>query len=161
VGISILSPATKQQNLKVETMKKQYDSNPQIGYGRPPAEHQFRPGQSGNPSGRPKGARNFKSDLRDELGEVISISDDNNKTIEVTKQRAIIKTLLRMAIAGDPRAIATIVGSCARALGEDDGEADVEAPEDRAILHAVNSSQPKRRKSGPSNGAALKQEKDQ
>jgi Family of unknown function (DUF5681) len=141
-------------------MKKQYDSNPQVGYGRPPAEHQFRPGQSGNPSGRPKGARSFKSDLRDELGEVISIGDDNNKTIEVTKQRAIIKTLLRMAIAGDPRAIATIVGSCARAFGDDDGDAD-EAPEDRAILHAVNSSQPKRPKSAPGNAAAPKQEKNQ
>lgn len=142
-------------------MKKQYDSNPQVGYGRPPAEHQFRPGQSGNPNGRPKGARSFKSDLRDELGEVVSISDDNNETIEVTKQRAIIKTLLRMAIAGDPRAIATIVGSCARAFGDDDGDVDVEAPEDRAIMQAVNSSQPKRPKSGPGNAAAPKQEKNQ
>jgi hypothetical protein len=142
-------------------MKKQNDSNPLVGYGRPPAEHQFRPGQSGNPTGRPKGARSFKSDLRDELGEVVSISEDNNETIEVTKQRAIIKTLLRMAIAGDPRAIATIVGSCARALDDDDGDADVEAPEDRAILHAVNSSQPKRPKSGPGNAAAPKHSKSQ
>jgi hypothetical protein len=142
-------------------MKTQHDSNTHVGYGRPPADHQFRPGQSGNPSGRPKGARSFKSDLRDELGEVVSISDDNNKTIEVTKQRAIIKTLLRMAIAGDPRAIATIVGSCARAFGDDDGGADVEAPEDRAIMHAVNSSQPKRLKYGPGNAAAPKQEKNQ
>jgi hypothetical protein len=141
-------------------MKKQYDSNTHVGYGRPPAEHQFRPGQSGNPNGRPKGARSFKSDLRDELGEVISISE-GNETIEVTKQRAIIKTLLRMAVAGDPRAIATIVGSCARAFGDDDGEADVEAPEDRAIMHAVNSSRPKRPKSGPGNAAAPKQEKNQ
>ncbi len=123
-------------------------------------QHQFQPGQSGNPSGRPKGARSFKTDLRDELGEVVSVSD-GNKTIEVTKQRAIIKTLLRMAIAGDPRAIATIVGSCARAFGDDDGEAEAEAPEDRAILQAVNSFQPKRRKNGPSNAAAPKPEKSQ
>ena len=25
-----------------------------VGYGRPPKEHQFKPGQSGNPKGRPK-----------------------------------------------------------------------------------------------------------
>ena len=141
-------------------MNNDSNSNHPVGYGRPPKEHQFQPGQSGNPSGRPKGARSFKTDLRDELCEVISISD-GNKTIEVTKQRAIIKTLLNMAVAGDPRAIATIVGSCVRAPGDDDGEADVEAPEDRAILHAVNSSQSKRPKSGPGDAAAPKQEKNQ
>ena len=29
-----------------------------VGPGRPPKEFQFKPGQSGNPKGRPKGARN-------------------------------------------------------------------------------------------------------
>jgi hypothetical protein len=151
----------EQQNaLRKKKMNNDSNSNHRVGYGRPPKEHQFQPGQSGNPSGRPKGARTFKSDLRDELGEIISIRD-GNKTVEVTKQRAIIKTLLAMAVAGDPRAIATIIGSCARAFGDDDSEADVEAPEDRAIMHAVNSFRPKHPKSGSGNAAAPKQEKNQ
>ena len=30
----------------------------EVGYAKPPTEHRFRKGASGNPSGRPKGARN-------------------------------------------------------------------------------------------------------
>jgi hypothetical protein len=62
-------------------------ANYNVGYGRPPRQHQFKAGQSGNPSGRPKGVRSFKSDLRDELAEVVSVKH-GNKTLELTRQRA-------------------------------------------------------------------------
>jgi len=115
-----------------EMQMKKTDSS-QIGYGRPPKAHQFQPGQSGNPSGRPKGTRSFLSDLRDELAEVVSVVE-GHKTVEVTKQRAIIKALVRQAVAGDARAIATIVGSCARVFEAE--ASDQDAPEDSAILDA-------------------------
>ena len=131
---------------EVSNAMKKKTSGYRVGYGSPPKEHQFRPGQSGNPSGRPKGARSFKSDLRDELAELVSISDGAN-TVEITKQRAIIKRLLQMAIAGDPRAIATIINSCARAIGEQDAEDEPQAPEDRAIMQAIAAYPPKGRES--------------
>ena len=31
-----------------------------VGYGKPPKEHRFKKGQSGNPRGRPKGAKSRK-----------------------------------------------------------------------------------------------------
>ena len=34
---------------------------------KPPVEHQFKPGQSGNPNGRPKGTRSLSTIIRDFL----------------------------------------------------------------------------------------------
>jgi len=42
----------KQQTKHIEIPAKQGKS--QVGYKKPPKEHQFKPGQSGNPSGPPK-----------------------------------------------------------------------------------------------------------
>lgn len=38
-----------------------------VGYGKPPTFGQFQKGKSGNPSGRPRGTRNFSSDLEEVL----------------------------------------------------------------------------------------------
>jgi len=38
-----------------------------VGYGNPPKESRFKKGQSGNRRGRPKGSKNLKTDLTEEL----------------------------------------------------------------------------------------------
>jgi hypothetical protein len=114
-------------------MNKKTDSA-SVGYKKPPTHLQFQPGQSGNPNGRPKGTRNFKSDLRDELSETISFRE-GNREVSISKQRALIKRLVASAIEGDARSIATLMSFCARAFG-DDNDDQQQAAEDREIVEA-------------------------
>lgn len=48
---------------KKEDQKEEYE----VGYGRPPTHTRFQPGKSGNPNGRPKGSKNTKTILMEEL----------------------------------------------------------------------------------------------
>jgi len=105
-----------------------------VGYKRPPKDRQFRCGQSGNLNGRPKGVRNFKTDVREELSESISIRE-GGRDISISKQRALIKRLVASAIDGDARSIATLMSFCARAFG-DDNDDQQQAPEDGEIIQA-------------------------
>jgi len=43
-----------------------------VGYGRPPVQHRFKPGQSGNPGSRPKGlARKIREAVGDDVDMLI------------------------------------------------------------------------------------------
>jgi hypothetical protein len=79
----------------------------EVGYKRPPKSGRFRPGQSGNPRGRKKGSANFVTDLEAELCEMVVV-EDGGRECRVTKQRAIVKALIALAIKGDLRAISAI-----------------------------------------------------
>ena len=110
------------------------NDNGPTGYKQPPRHRQFVPGQSGNPNGRPKGAKNFKTDLREELSEIISFREADGE-VAISKQRALIKRLVTSAINGDARAIATVMSFCARSFGGE-GDDQQQAPEDREIVQA-------------------------
>jgi hypothetical protein len=127
-------------------MSEEYEAGA-VGYKHPPREHQFRRGQSGNPSGRPNGARNFRSELREELSELITVRD-GEREIQVSKQRALIKSLVAAAIDGNQRAAASVLAMCVRMLadGEDD---DAIEGEDQEIVEAFT----KRKKRAAAAGA--------
>ena len=50
-------------------------SSYKVGYGRPPQATQFKPGQSGNPRGRPKGSRSVGSVLNELMTQKISVTE--------------------------------------------------------------------------------------
>ena len=115
-------------------MSEDYEADA-VGYKHPPRANQFRPGQSGNPSGRPKGARNFRSELREELSEVVTVRD-GDREIEVSKQRALIKSVVAAAIDGNQRAAASVLAMCVRMLADAEDDDAIEDVGDREIVEA-------------------------
>ena len=111
------------------------DDEKKIGYGNPPKATRFKKGQSGNPKGRPKGHKNFKTDLADELGETIAIQE-NGKKRTITKQRALIKATVAKAIKGDTKATNSVMGMVLRLLTDmvEDSETENLSEVDKLIL---------------------------
>lgn len=109
----------------------------EIGYGRPPKHSRFKPGQSGNPRGRLKGARNLKTELEEELHEHIPIKEGGHQK-RVSKQRAMIKALMAKAVQGDARAANIIIKMIDRLFGDQAGEHEIEelSEQDQKILKA-------------------------
>ncbi len=70
-----------------------------VGRGRPPLHSRFPKGQSGNPSGRPKGVRNLQTETIKELLGRITVTE-NGRQIRISKQRLLIKKLVADAPAG-------------------------------------------------------------
>jgi hypothetical protein len=89
--------------------KSNCDDDGRVGYARPPMSTRFRKGVSGNPRGRPKGARNFASIVAATLGERLVINE-NGKRKRITKLEAAVKQLVNRAAGGDARSIQLLIG---------------------------------------------------
>ena len=111
-------------------------SAPDVGYGRPPVHSRFKPRQSGNPRGRPKGTLNFATDLKHTLQAPITLNE-GGKSKRVSTQQAALLRLREKALKGDVRALEKLL-SYAATLGASETGDTRRRPsvEDQAILDA-------------------------
>lgn len=112
------------------------DDDYKVGYRKPPKHSQFQPGQSGNPKGRPKGSRNFKSDVLDTLKTPIPVTQDGKKR-KVSTQKAALMRLREKALSGDHRALDRLLELARLYNDEEMARTDTSrSPDDEAILEA-------------------------
>ncbi len=85
-------------------MSEQYE----VGYGKPPKHSRFKTGQSGKPKGRKKGVKNINTILDDVLNEKVVLSE-NGRTYKISKKQALCRRLVNKGLAGDMKAIGTVL----------------------------------------------------
>lgn len=117
------------------------DKDDGIGYCRPPLETRFRPGISGNPSGRPKRQKSLSEEIASVLNEATTIVE-NGKKRETTKGNAIAREVVKRATAGDLRAISMVL-SCSAGSDENSENATL-TPAEIEIIESLQHRETKR-----------------
>ena len=76
-----------------------------VGYKKPPVDHQFQKGQSGNPNDRRKGSLSFKKTFTKELNSKILLANGE----KISKGEAIIKQTVNNAATGNEKSIKIVM----------------------------------------------------
>ena len=75
-----------------------------VGYRHPPLGTRFRPGTSGNPRGRPKGARKLAAALAERV-----VVAENGWRKRITKLEAAVKQLVNRGASGEARSLSLLL----------------------------------------------------
>jgi len=118
-------------------MTKRSKGTYEVGYGRPPALTQFKPGQSGNPRGRPKGSKNVASLATRVFSRPITVTQDG-RTRKVTVAEAIFIKIASRALSGDTSSQRLVTHLLQAAEAEAPQITTLfETNDDRALLRSV------------------------
>ena len=91
--------------------KKKPSGDNEVGYGKPPKEHRFPKGRSGNVSGRPKSKKSGLTDISGLLNEPVKVKA-GGKVREMGPFEAGLRKLAKRAVDKDLRAILKFVKIC-------------------------------------------------
>jgi hypothetical protein len=112
-----------------------------VGYKRPPVHSRFKPGQSGNPKGRPPGSANAKSTVQRVMSEKVSVRR-GQKTSTVSTLEALVQAHAVKAIKGDARSATMVINVMTRTglLADEEDNGPLETAKRAALADRARSS---------------------
>jgi len=110
--------------------KKDYS----VGYGKPPKSTQFKKGQSGNPTGRPKGSWGLVTEIKKELNRKVTVTEQGQQK-RVPKKEVVAKQLVNKAASGDLKATNLVLSHSISGELSDKGGAHVQEKKLLLPLH--------------------------
>jgi Family of unknown function (DUF5681) len=93
---------TKQES-QMSRHKSRSPSDYEVGYGRPPKETQFRPGQSGNPTGGRKGRKSIGVRLQELMNSKVTVTEQG-RSRRISRFDVMLLQQSNEAMRGDQRA---------------------------------------------------------
>jgi Family of unknown function (DUF5681) len=97
-------PGKKIRRIRIREKRDQEE----VGYGKPPRATQFKPGQSGNPKGRPKGAKSENTILQELLSHKVGITE-RGKTRKIVLMEAILRKIAEDCLKGNIKSAAFLL----------------------------------------------------
>jgi len=109
--------------------------NYEVGYRRPPKKSQFKQGQSGNPKGRPKGARNEATILNNIFNRQIEMRE-GGRVRKVSVLEAMLLKFTEDALKGNPKSAVFLLNRLrlTEGIATETGELD---QDDRAVFDSI------------------------
>ena len=122
-------------------MPMRHDDKPNdgVGYSKPPRHSRFVKGQSGNPRGRPSGAKNLKTLLNKALNELVIVTENGGHR-KISKREAIITQLVNRSAKADLRAVQILLAMLRDIEGHaaaGPADADVFTEADEQIIQRI------------------------
>ena len=106
-----------------------------VGYGKPPKQHQFRRGRSGNPKGRPKGVKNTLTLLREILDRQVEIRT-GSLVRKISVREAVLTRFAESALKGDIKAAGFLLQRYDMAEAGNEFPTDVATQDEQEIIDA-------------------------
>ncbi|MDP1027101.1 DUF5681 domain-containing protein [Sphingomonas sp. KR1UV-12] len=106
----VVAPSAPVHSVQPASSEAAYE----VGYGKPPVARRFKPGQSGNPRGRPKGSKNLDTMVREILDERITVNTPTGPK-RVPRIEVLLRKSIEVAAKGNPRMVEQVLRQYAAA----------------------------------------------